>query len=96
MSLTLTRYQIERVHGVRTVRLARVGRDRGAWVVSVFTLDRSQRERDIAARFAHLGRVTACTRLTAGDPVERKFSVVLIVPARDVRDAIQPTDEVAQ
>lgn len=39
MSLTLTRYQIERVPGVRNVRLARVGRDRGAWVCTVYALD---------------------------------------------------------
>jgi len=95
VSLTLTRYQIERVPGVRNVRLARVGRDRGAWVCTVFTLDARQRHEDIAARFTHLGRVTSCTEFSAADRAERKFSVVLIVPARDVRDAVQPAGEVA-
>lgn len=90
MSDRLTRHRLETVHGVRSARKAKVGRDRGAWVVTVYTLDARQRHEDIAARFVHLGRVSSCVEFAAADKAERKFEVVLVVPARDVRDAIPP------
>lgn len=78
MSERLLRHAIESVYGARRAVHKRGTR---TWTVSVFTLDPTQREADIARRFEHLGRVSSCTLLTAGDPVFRKFSVVLVVAA---------------
>ena len=92
MSERLLRHAIESVYGVRRAVHVRGTR---TWKADVYTLDPTQREADIARRFEHIGRVSSCTLLAAGDPSFRKFVVVLVVPARDVRDAIQPAGEVA-
>lgn len=76
MSERLLRHRIESVYGVRRAVHTRGTR---TWTVSVYTLDITQREADIARRFEGLGRVSSCTALAAGDPAFRKFSVVLIV-----------------
>ena len=82
MSDRYTRHLLETVYGVRSARKAKVGRDRGAWMVTVFTLDQRQREADIARRFDGLGRVVSCTALHAADRAERKFLVVLVARPR--------------
>ena len=75
MSERLLRHRLESVHGVRSAVHVR---NSHVWRCSVYTLDPTQRERDIAARFIDLGIVTSCTALTAGDPGFRKFVVVLV------------------
>lgn len=76
MSERLLRHKIESVYGARRAVHIRGTR---TWRVSVYTLDPTQREADIARRFEDLGRVSSCTALTAGDPGFRKFTVVLVV-----------------
>ncbi len=76
MSERLLRHQLEQVYGVRRAVHVRGTR---TWRVTVYTMDPSQREADIARRVEHLGRVSSCTLLAAGDPKFRKFAVVLVV-----------------
>jgi len=74
MSERLLRSQIEAVYGVRRAVHVRGTR---TWRVTVFTLDRTQREADIARRLEHLGRVSSCTLFAAGDPGFQKVVVIL-------------------
>lgn len=85
MSDRQTRFRLESVHGVRHVIKTIAGRNRGTWLAVVYTHDVTQRERDISARFRGLGHVVSCDLVTAKDPSERRFNVVLI--AKDFREA---------
>lgn len=88
MSERLFRHRIESVHGVRSVRKARRGPYAGAWVVQVYTLDRTQSCIQISLRFAALGRVSSCNQFPSDDPLARRFQVVLV--ARDLAGEVAP------
>jgi len=75
MSERLLRHLIETTYGVRRAVHVRGTR---TWRVVLYTMDRTQREADIARRLEHLGRVSSCTLFAAGDPGFQKFVVILV------------------